>query len=86
MEVDDSEYLDELPLWSAMRDAKRPVEMFVFPKETHVLYQPVHQLANFERQVDWFDFWLNGHIQDDEGKQAEIERWTQLRALNGREP
>ena len=81
LQPDDAEYLSALPLWSAMRDARRPVEMFVFPEETHALYQPIHQRANFERQVDWFDFWLNGHIQDEEGKQDEVERWSQLRSM-----
>jgi dipeptidyl aminopeptidase/acylaminoacyl peptidase len=45
---DDTEYWNALPLWSALREEGKAVEMYVFPKETHQLIQPVHQMVNFE--------------------------------------
>ena len=41
IEADGSEYLNALPLWSAMRDEGKAIEMQVFPDDTHLLTQPV---------------------------------------------
>jgi len=75
----DSEYLLALPFWSAMRNAKKPIEMYVFPDETHVLWQPIHQLINYDREVDWFRFWLKQEEDLDSIKRPQYERWERLR-------
>ena len=76
---DDTEYWNALPLWSALREEGKAIEMYVFPNETHRLTQPVHQLVNFERQIDWFRFWLKGEEDAAPSKQAQYERWRKLR-------
>jgi hypothetical protein len=76
---DDTEYWNALPLWSALRQEGKAVEMYVFPREVHQLMQPVHQLVNFERQIEWFRFWLKGEEDAAPSKQAQYERWRKLR-------
>lgn len=79
IQEDDTEYWNALPLWSALREEGKAVEMYVFPKEPHRLIQPVHQLVNFERQIDWFRFWLKNEEDAAPSKRTQYERWRKLR-------
>lgn len=81
-EADDTEYLATLPLWSAMHEEGKPVEMRVFPKETHLLRQPIHQWVNYEQQLDWFRFWLKHEEDPDPAKREQYSRWNRLRELS----
>ena len=78
-QVSDTEYLYALPLWGALYEAKKPVEMYVFPEETHRLRQPFHRWLNYERQLDWFEFWLAGKRDDSPSKRDQYGRWNRLR-------
>jgi dipeptidyl aminopeptidase/acylaminoacyl peptidase len=80
-EAEDMEFLFTLPLWAAMHEEGKAVEMRVFPKETHVLRQPVHQWVNFEQQLDWFRFWLKHEEDPDPSKHNQYIRWNKLREL-----
>jgi hypothetical protein len=79
LQVSDSEYLGALPLWSAMHEEGKAIEMHVFPKEAHQLIQPIHRLVNFERQLDWFKFWLKDEVDPSPSKRAQYDRWNRLR-------
>jgi hypothetical protein len=79
IEADGNEYLNALPLWRAMRDEGKAIEMQVFPDDTHLLTQPVHMLVNFERQLDWFKFWLNHEEDAVPAKRDQYARWNRLR-------
>jgi dipeptidyl aminopeptidase/acylaminoacyl peptidase len=81
LQTNDTEYLFSLPLYSAMLEERKPIEMHVFPGETHALIQPVHRLVNYERQVDWFRFWLQHEEDSKPSKHSQYERWNRLRAL-----
>ena len=35
-------------------------DLYIFPHETHQKFQPRHKLAAYERNLDWFRFWLQG--------------------------
>ena len=80
IQVSDTEYLGSLPLWSALHQEHKAVEMYVFPRETHRLIQPAHQVINFERQIDWFRFWLKNEQDEDPAKAAQYRRWIALKA------
>ncbi|MEN1956573.1 Atxe2 family lasso peptide isopeptidase [Luteimonas changyuni] len=54
-------------------------DLYVFPHEPHQKFQPRHKLAAYERNVDWFRFWLQGHEDPDASKKAQYERWRQMR-------
>ena len=43
-------------------------------------WQPVHRLAIYVRNVDWFDFWLKGVEDPAPAKAGQYERWLLLRA------
>jgi hypothetical protein len=81
LNVPDNEYLTSLPLYSAMRGWKKPVEMWVYPDEYHQKIQPKHRYSVYQRNVDWFRFWLKGEEDPDPAKEEQYERWRKLREL-----
>lgn len=54
-------------------------EVYVFPHEAHVKSQPRHKLAVYERNLDWFRFWLQGVEDSDPRKSEQYERWRTMR-------
>jgi len=80
MQLPDSEYLAALEGYTALREQNKPVEMYVFPDESHIKWQPAHRLAAYTRYVDWFEFWLNGREDPDPAKAPQYMRWRKLRA------
>jgi len=82
IQVPDGEYRLALETYSALQFHGAPVEMYVFPDEHHVKWHPAHRLAIYERDVAWFDFWLNNKVATDPARQPEIRRWEALKAAN----
>ena len=56
----EEEFLTALETYTALREAGVPIDMFVYPGEYHVRWQPAHRLATYRRSLDWFDYWLRG--------------------------
>ena len=79
MQLADEEYLLGLETFTALRDAGQPVEMYIFPNEHHIKSQPAHRRAIYERNLDWFQFWLQSHIDPDPAKAAQYTRWKAMR-------
>jgi dipeptidyl aminopeptidase/acylaminoacyl peptidase len=80
IQASDTEYLgSSLSFWSAMHEYHKAIEMYVFPRETHLLSQPIHQLVNDERQLDWFRYWLKDEKDDAPDKRPQYDRWDALR-------
>lgn len=82
IQASDTEYLKALSFWSAMYENHKAIEMYVFPRETHLLSQPIHQLVNDERQLDWFRYWLKNEKDSAPDKEAQYIRWDALRAAS----
>ena len=82
MQISEAEHLTALPLWSAMRENNKAVEMYIFPKEPHQLIMPIHELVNDERQLDWFKYWLKDEKDEAPAKRDQYERWDALRELS----
>jgi len=80
MQLADSEYLQSLEAFTALRENGKPVEMYVFPDEYHNKVSPEHRLAVWTRSLDWFDFWLLHRIDPDPAKAAQYRRWDAMRA------
>lgn len=80
MQLADDEYLRALEAFDAFRAKGPPVEMYVFPDEHHIKWQPAHRLAIYERNLDWFDFWLRRRSDSDPAKAAQYARWRGLQA------
>jgi len=55
MQAPDDEYQAGLESFTALREAGKPVDLFVFPDEHHVKWQPAHRLAVYRRNLAWFD-------------------------------
>lgn len=79
LQAADSEYLGALEAYTALRQAGKPVDLFVFPNEFHNKWQPAHRLAIYRRTIRWFNFWLKGESQDSDPNAGEIAFWKQLR-------
>lgn len=79
MNAPDSEYLAGLHTYIALRDAGRPVELHVLPNEAHIINQPAHRLAVYQRNIEWFKFWLHGVEDTDPAKRGQYERWRAMR-------
>ena len=77
MQLSDNELLPALETYTALVEADAPVDLFVYPHEDHVKWQPAHRLAVYRRNLDWFDFWFKGSAPD--APPAEISRWQALR-------
>jgi dipeptidyl aminopeptidase/acylaminoacyl peptidase len=87
IQASDEEYRMALQTVAALRAARRPVDMYVFPDEMHVKWQPEHRAAIYARVIDWLDFWLRGKIDDAPAKKEQYRRWHALAVSdNGHSP
>lgn len=79
MQLADREYILALEAFTALREFGKPVEMYVYPDEYHYKWQPAHRLAVYDRNVDWFTFWLSGRKDPDPAKAPQYKRWEAMR-------
>jgi dipeptidyl aminopeptidase/acylaminoacyl peptidase len=78
-QIGDSEYTMGLDVEAAWRERGNPFELYVFPNDTHVKWQPAHRFAMYDRVSDWFTFWLMGKIDCDPAKAAQNARWAKMK-------
>ena len=78
MQMSEQEYRISLDYAIAMIRSAR-ADVYVFPHEQHQKFQPRHKLAVYERNLDWFRFWLQGLEDSDPAKVAQYERWRAMR-------
>ncbi len=78
IQIPDAEYRWALETVSALEQRGAPVDMYVFPDETHVKAHPAHRAAIYRRSVGWFAFWLLD-ITDLPGLEQEAARWRTMR-------
>lgn len=86
MQLPDREYLGALESVSALSAAGAPVDMYVYPDEYHIFWQPQHRLALFRRSLQWFDFWLKGDRSPCPVDTDEYADWEKLRPSSGNVP
>jgi dipeptidyl aminopeptidase/acylaminoacyl peptidase len=81
IQASDHEYLTSIATVTGLKGLGKPVELYVFPDEHHVLWQPAHRAAAYQRDIDWLDFWLlhKETIPTDPGRAADIASWRRLR-------
>jgi dipeptidyl aminopeptidase/acylaminoacyl peptidase len=77
----DSEFLADLALYTSLKELGKPVELFIYPDELHHVNQPKHRYQIYERNVDWFRFWLKSEEDPAPSKTAQYIRWRGLRDL-----
>jgi dipeptidyl aminopeptidase/acylaminoacyl peptidase len=79
MQLADREYLTAIDGFAALREQGKSVDMYVFPNEYHNKWQPLHRLAIYERNLDWFRFWLQERESADPAKADEVLHWRAMR-------
>lgn len=55
-------------------------DLYVFPHEPHQKFQPRHKLAAYERNLDWFRFWLQGYEDANPEKSKQYAHWRRMKA------
>ncbi len=59
--------------------ANHPIEMWAYADEAHIKSQPRHKLATYQRNYDWFRYWLQGFQDPASDKADQYRRWATLR-------
>lgn len=80
IQAGDSEYEGSLDVVETFSHNEKAIELYVFPDESHVKWQPAHRLAMYERVTEWFEFWLMGRMNCDPSHERQYARW---RAMDG---
>ncbi len=78
VQTDEWEFPLGLQYYGALRRARKPVEVIVFPGESHLFWQPSHRALMQERNLDWFRYWLQNFKDDVPAKQEQYARWSHL--------
>lgn len=82
----DGEQNITVPTWMQLRRAGAPVEWLEYPDEGHVKRGPANKWWVFQRNLDWFRFWLKGEADLDPAKADQYARWRQIRGGDPAEP
>lgn len=80
-QIADAEVVTAAVLLRRMADARLAVDAYSFPNELHLKWQSAHRLAVYNRNLDWFRFWLQDVEDPNATKTAQYEHWRKLRAL-----
>jgi len=75
----DSEYIASLALYTSLEQLKKPVDLFVYAHELHIKNHPTHRYEIYERNLDWFRFWLRDEEDPSPDKASQFKYWRQLR-------
>jgi len=67
--------------YEGLRLLQKPVELVMFESAQHTLIKPAERVVLSGGNVDWFDFWLNGHEDSDPSKMEQYKRWRELRKM-----
>jgi dipeptidyl aminopeptidase/acylaminoacyl peptidase len=79
MNSPDSEFLGNMALFTSLEELHKPVELYIYANELHIKNQPKHRYEIYERNVDWFQFWLEDHKDASPEKRDQYARWERLR-------
>ncbi|MCE7032893.1 Atxe2 family lasso peptide isopeptidase [Lysobacter sp. GX 14042] len=76
-QMPEEEYLYGLDYIVPLIKAGR-ADLYVFPDEPHQKFQPRHKVAAYERNIDWFRFWLQGFEDQSARKAGQYRHWREL--------
>lgn len=77
----EDEFRASLTSYAALRQRGTPAEMFVYPDEHHVKWQPAHRLAVYERDLAWFDYWLRDIVPVDPAWKRQLSAWNSYKRV-----
>lgn len=78
LQIGDSEYEAALDVVEAWSHQGKGIELYVFPDGTHIKSYPAHRRALYERNVEWFEFWLASKRNCDSERDAQYKRWLAM--------
>src|SRR3546814_9471386 len=58
---------------------RQQADLYVFPHEPHIKFQPRHKLAVYQRNLDWFRFWLQDYDDPDPAEREQYTHWCEMR-------
>lgn len=79
MQMPENEARQSIELQSRLATA-RMGEMHIFPLAPHIKVEPRQKLAAYQRNLDWFRYWLQGYQDPDPAKADQYRRWQTLGA------
>jgi hypothetical protein len=79
MQFPEQEYIFALGYAIPLMRSNR-ADLYVFPNEPHIKFQPKHKLAVYERNLNWFRFWLQGYESPDREKAEQYAHWRAMRS------
>lgn len=82
----DSEFIACLSLYTSLEQMQKPVELYIYANELHIKNQPKHRYEIYERNIDWFRFWLKGEKDPSPEKKDQYLRWEKLRETRTERP
>jgi dipeptidyl aminopeptidase/acylaminoacyl peptidase len=77
MQMPENEARQSIELQSRLATA-RMGEMHIFPLAPHIKVEPRQKLAAYQRNLDWFRYWLQGYQDPDPAKADQYRRWQAL--------
>jgi len=80
MQLPESEARFVIELHAKLKRAGKPAELYAFADEPHIKKQPTHKLAVYQRNLDWYRFWLKGEEDTDPQKSDQYARWRSYSA------
>ena len=75
-----TEYMIFVEAYQQLRERHLPVELFVYPGDYHIKWQPAHRLAIYDRNIDWLNFWFRGQSPTALVDQGLASKWQELKA------
>ena len=75
-------------MFGRLRYLQKPVELWVAPnieRGSHNLHNPTQLLAQQERGMDWWLYWLKGGRDSSEAKREQYAGWDRLRVLRDKD-
>jgi dipeptidyl aminopeptidase/acylaminoacyl peptidase len=67
--------------YASLRAQDKPVDLVYIRNGDHVLAKPLERLLEQGMNVDWYDYWLNGHEDPDPAKADQYKRWAAMKPL-----
>lgn len=78
MQLADSELPTAMATITTLKAHDKPIEAYIYPDEFHRKWQPRHRAIVYERNLDWFSFWLQCREDSDPRKATQYARWRGL--------
>ncbi len=80
-QVPESEYIASLQTVIKLRELGKPAELVIYPGAGHIKQQPIHKKLVYERNLDWFLFWLKGVEDPGPEKAEQYKRWRPMKPV-----